>query len=238
MPFKRVKIYLISSCLIFGFMGCAENIVTVNKKFDFSKVHRIAVLGFESVEGMKESGPVMAAVFEKLLIEGGHELIERQQVNKIVGEQNFQLSGAVNPKQAIKLGEILGVDALVFGSVTVYAPHQTSVIMVDVHSETKEPIMAKKKIEFVNKDGKKEFQDVDVVLDYKVTDQVRQEPQIYRIQAEAGAVVKMVDTTTGEIAWVGSATEEGSNIQVASEYLGQRIVKSLKKFWKVPPKGA
>ena len=51
---------------------------------------------------------------------------------------------------------------------------------------------------------------------HRVTDDVRQQPQIYRIQAESGAVVKMVDTETGEIVWVGSTSEEGANIQAAS----------------------
>ena len=45
---------------------------------------------------------------------------------------------------------------------------------------------------------KKTIEEVDVVVDYKITHQTRQQPQIYRIQAEAGAFVKMVDTQTGE----------------------------------------
>ena len=46
------------------------------------------------------------------------KVIERQQLNKIIAEQKLSLTGVVDPASAQKLGRVLGVDSIVFGSVS------------------------------------------------------------------------------------------------------------------------
>jgi TolB-like protein len=46
------------------------------------------------------------------------KVIERQQLNKIIAEQKLSLTGVVDPATAQKLGRILGVDSIVFGSIS------------------------------------------------------------------------------------------------------------------------
>jgi hypothetical protein len=128
----------------------------------------------------------------------------------------------------VKIGKILNVDALILGEVTVYSPDEKSIVMVDIQSVTREPVLEHRPVEVV-RDGKKSIEDIDVVTDYRVTRETRQQPQEYRVQAQAGAVIKMVDAQTGEIAWVGTATEEGINLHTASELVCERIVDSLQK---------
>ncbi|MCG3205949.1 MAG: hypothetical protein KCHDKBKB_02675 [Elusimicrobia bacterium] len=223
--------YLIPFSAFILFSSCSTNAVTVNKNFDFKKVKRIAVLDFEPVSGNKSSGEMMGRIFEKLLMEAGFTLIDRQDVKKVMIEQNFQSSGAVTPEQAVKIGNILGVDAVVTGQATVYTPDESSVVMVDIFSDTREPVLEKKEIEYLK--GDKKVREIhEVVVDYKVTREKRTVPQVYRIQAQAGMVVKMVDVQTGEIAWVGSATDEGMNVQSAAESAARDIVHSLTKILK------
>ena len=110
--------------------------------------------------------------------------------------------------------------------------------MVEIKTKTKEPILAKKRVRRETKKGspdqkkgKEIFEEIDVVVDYKVTRETTYQPQVYRIQAEAGVVVKMVDTQTGEVAWVGSTTREGINFQIAAEMVTRRILKDIKEIW-------
>jgi curli biogenesis system outer membrane secretion channel CsgG len=90
---------------------------------------RVAVLNFEY--GTVSSG--VAAVFgtnvdvgkgiadmivEKLVKGGKYSVIERKALDKVLAEQNFSNSDRADASTAAKLGRILGVDAIIIGSVT------------------------------------------------------------------------------------------------------------------------
>jgi len=53
-----------------------------------------------------------------LVTDGTYSVIERQQMDKILAEQNFSNSDRANPASAAKLGKLLGVDAIIVGSIT------------------------------------------------------------------------------------------------------------------------
>jgi curli biogenesis system outer membrane secretion channel CsgG len=53
-----------------------------------------------------------------LVKDGTYSLIERKALDKILAEQNFSNSERANPNSAAKLGKLLGVDAIVVGSIT------------------------------------------------------------------------------------------------------------------------
>ena len=44
-------------------------------------------------------------------------VVERQQLDKVLKEQDFELNDAVDQQTAVKVGELIGVDAIVIGSV-------------------------------------------------------------------------------------------------------------------------
>jgi curli biogenesis system outer membrane secretion channel CsgG len=53
-----------------------------------------------------------------LVQDGTYSVIERQAMDKILTEQNFSNSDRANPTSAAKLGKLLGVDAIIVGSIT------------------------------------------------------------------------------------------------------------------------
>ncbi len=53
-----------------------------------------------------------------LVKDGTYSVIERAALDKIMAEQNFSNSDRANPASAAKIGRLLGVDAMVFGSIT------------------------------------------------------------------------------------------------------------------------
>ena len=53
-----------------------------------------------------------------LVQDGTYSVIERQQLAKILGEQNFSNSDRADANSAARIGKILGVDAIIVGSVT------------------------------------------------------------------------------------------------------------------------
>jgi curli biogenesis system outer membrane secretion channel CsgG len=55
---------------------------------------------------------------DKLVEDGTLSVIERNQLDKILAEQNFSNSDRADPNSAAKIARILGVDAIIIGSIT------------------------------------------------------------------------------------------------------------------------
>jgi curli biogenesis system outer membrane secretion channel CsgG len=55
---------------------------------------------------------------EKLVNGGQYSVIERNALDKILKEQNFSNSDRADPTSAAKIGAVLGVDAIIIGSIT------------------------------------------------------------------------------------------------------------------------
>lgn len=53
-----------------------------------------------------------------LVKDGSYSIIERKALDKILAEQNFSNSDRANPATAAKIGKLLGVDAILVGSIT------------------------------------------------------------------------------------------------------------------------
>ncbi len=53
-----------------------------------------------------------------LVKDGTYSVIERKALDKILAEQNFSNSDRANPSSAAKIGKLLGVDAIIVGSIT------------------------------------------------------------------------------------------------------------------------
>ena len=90
---------------------------------------RVAVMDFDyatsraSVAAMFGSdvdvGKGIADLLVKRLVQNGsYSVIERKALDKILAEQNFSNSDRANPMSAAKLGKLLGVDAIIVGSIT------------------------------------------------------------------------------------------------------------------------
>lgn len=90
---------------------------------------RIAIMDFDfatvqssvaSIFGTNQDiGKGIADMLVDRLVNGGvYSVIERKALNKILAEQNFSNSNRADPTTAAKLGRVLGVDAIVIGSIT------------------------------------------------------------------------------------------------------------------------
>jgi len=55
---------------------------------------------------------------KNLVNDGTYSVIERKQLDKILAEQNFSNSNRADPASAARIGKILGLDAIIVGSIT------------------------------------------------------------------------------------------------------------------------
>ncbi len=93
--------------------------------------HRVAVLDFDYSTVMSAVQAIFGTqanigkgisdlLVDKLTNDGVYRVIERNAIDKVTNEQNFSNSDRVDPTTAAKIGHILGVDAVITGSITTF----------------------------------------------------------------------------------------------------------------------
>lgn len=93
------------------------------------KKKRVAVLNFDYATVQSNAQAIFGTnvdvgkgisdlLVQQLVTDGKYSLIERNAIDKILNEQNFANSDRVDSSTAAKIGKILGVDAVIMGSIT------------------------------------------------------------------------------------------------------------------------
>src|SRR6185369_4616230 len=88
--------------------------------FDNAAVTSGMVIPFVDMKGPDLGKAAADLLITKLVQEGGVSVIERSAMDKLLAEQNFSNSGRADPVTAAKIGRILGVDAIILGTITRY----------------------------------------------------------------------------------------------------------------------
>lgn len=84
--------------------------------FDYGTVHsNVAALFGSDIDVGKGITDLLVTYLVK---DGTYSVIERKALDKVLAEQNFSNSDRANPNSAAKLGKLLGVDAIITGSIT------------------------------------------------------------------------------------------------------------------------
>jgi curli biogenesis system outer membrane secretion channel CsgG len=95
----------------------------------FAQKKRVAVLNFEYGTVRSSAQAIFGTdqdvgkgisdmLVQKLVEDGKYSVIERNALDKVLGEQNFSNSDRADASTAAKIGRILGVDAIIIGSIT------------------------------------------------------------------------------------------------------------------------
>lgn len=102
------------------------------KADDPHAVYPVAILPFqERGRDAAELGPqVTDLLFAKLVANPDIYLVEREDINKLLEEKELNLSGLVNPGQAIQVGHLTGAKIIVTGSVVIAGDSQYLVAKV------------------------------------------------------------------------------------------------------------
>lgn len=90
---------------------------------------RVAVMNFEYGTVQSSAASIFGTnidvgkgiadmLVDRLVNDGVYSVIERKALDKVLAEQNFSNSDRADPSSAAKLAKILGVDAIIIGSIT------------------------------------------------------------------------------------------------------------------------
>lgn len=120
-----VRIDSISDEIIKAFKGNEENITVAVLDF-------INIDGKQSILGRYLAEQTINYLFQKSSL----NIVERTQINRIINEQNMGTSGFVSDESAVKIGQILGANTVVIGTITKIGSTRISVNVKMVSTET------------------------------------------------------------------------------------------------------
>jgi len=228
---------MLSPLLLLLGAGCAtapRTFVVVSPSYDQDHIRRVALIGFSDSPGMAGSGEAAASIFEKYLLLGGYSLVERRQVAEVLKEQALRSNGSFDQSTLQKLGSLLGVRALAFGSINDLVSPRQETVMVNMPQEQSSPIYGQ--VETIHKDGDNVSKVTqNYVADYNVTWTDQVVPQTSHVPAHAGISVRLVSVENGEVLWSASASSEGDYVNEALERASSDLMQAVGKRVNEPP---
>lgn len=105
-------------------VSCASNTVVMKPGYDFSKIKRIAVIEFRNSAYYPNSGSMVSQLFAKYMLKAGYNVIERDELEALLRERQLSTANLLEPSTVLNYGKLLGIDAIVTGSIPMVVPEQ------------------------------------------------------------------------------------------------------------------
>jgi len=113
---SRKAITLTLSCMLLAGAAQAQKKRVAVMDFDYATVQTYVQQIFGSNQDVGKG--IVDLLVDKLVADGTYSVIERKALDKILAEQNFSNSDRADSSTAAKIGKVLGVDAIITGSIT------------------------------------------------------------------------------------------------------------------------
>jgi len=119
--------------------GCAHNPKPTTDFYqrpgiNLRQYERIGVLQFSSPLIEASAGIATSDIVGFELLKKGYMVVERARIDRVLTEQGLGLTGAIDESTAAEIGKILGVQALIMGSVGTYKTTSRPLIAGNVYA--------------------------------------------------------------------------------------------------------
>jgi len=111
---RSLRLALIFLVIASPCLAQKKRVAVLNFEYGTVKSNAQAIFGSDQDVGKGISDMLV----QKLVEDGKYSVIERNALDKVLGEQNFSNSDRADASTAAKIGRILGVDAIIIGSIT------------------------------------------------------------------------------------------------------------------------
>ncbi len=193
---KRILPVLVLACM--ALLGCSSKSayysMVVPPEANVDEIQRIAVAEFR---GLDRSGRMISAkLAEGIVDEGYFQLFERDELDRILAERDFNDSDVVDPDTVRDL-KLMGVDALIFGVVDAYSiDQQTGVERIEREVGTGRY----RTVERENGEGEIE------TIEEEITEVILIDRGYVMREGNVGVTFRLANINTGEIVALKSET--------------------------------
>lgn len=206
--------------------GCSTANIAVNQSFDFSRVKRVAVVGFKDAPRGPGTGDAVTSALEQSLLAAGYDVLDRASVSAAVGGK----PGPLDAKTAKAAAAKLGVDALVMGQVTGFANARETRVNVDVLESYDDPVYKTRVMHTVDQNGVPIDLVDKVVVGHRRGQRYRKEPRTYTVPGKLAVSARMVYPETGAMVWSGTDETDGAYPD-AARAVADDILNAVKATW-------
>src|SRR6516164_5196128 len=112
---SRIASFVLCLALVGGASAQQKKRVAV-MNFDYATVQSSVAALFGTNQDIGKG--IADILVDRLVNDGVYSVIERKQLDKILAEQNFSNSDRADAATAAKIGKVLGLDAIIIGSIT------------------------------------------------------------------------------------------------------------------------
>jgi TolB-like protein len=135
MNFRTTTAMMFVASVVLLLAGC-KSVDTVQKPgYNFGQITRTAVVDVSGDLRGKQTKDQVASFIQMELMRNGYGVVERQKVNEVLKEQEFQRGGATQAADAARAGRILNVPAVVMSTMRVKAERvDMTMKMIDVET--------------------------------------------------------------------------------------------------------
>jgi|FLOH01.1.fsa_nt_gi TolB-like protein len=201
-------------------------------------IKRIAVIPFENKSGISKFGAISESIADDVIAKVMSdesateflEIISRDEIDAILQEQEFALTGLVNEESAVELGQLLGVHEILTGKITqiIITPERTT----DKTMEEKDKIVVSTKT-VTNKDGKKKkekvYKDVKAYIKvFKRTSSASIRGSYKVISVKTGKLIR-TESFQGDAEFSHSWATYKGDVEALS-YSSKKLVREEEKF--------
>ena len=121
---NSAKLILVCLGFLLFFSSCAEkSIDIVHPEFSRYRPRMVAVLPMDNMSPDLDATPLIRPIVHQRLIYKGYQCLDLKKIDQILKENGVMISHDVYMFTSEELGELLGVDALVYGTVTEFTKH-------------------------------------------------------------------------------------------------------------------
>ncbi|MFA5139352.1 MAG: CsgG/HfaB family protein [Elusimicrobiota bacterium] len=190
--------------------GCMGPEVTFNKRYEFSRLRRVAVSRFDG-----PSGEAASDFLTHALLGSGADVVERSRLESLLAEQRLSGRGALDPTTVKRIGKILGVDGIFIGNVTKYTPAQSYLVYTGSSTVVAPPVTSMGEASRFSRTTASGAPGTDILTS----------------SAQVGLTARLVDVETGSVVWSAHQSYEGFDTDSAMSAISTAFARTLAHLW-------
>lgn len=199
---------------ILGLAGCATPVVMISKDYYAQPIQRAAYVGFNDADNADNSGSQVEGVFARYLINMPYTLMGLDEAQQAIASRQLTLGNLQDPSDNVRLGKLLGVDAVISGWISEYTDTSEATVIVDEpQTETETDVRG--------------VRHPHVVTQTVTTDNYV--PETETLPARVSLGVHLVSVKTGEVLWSDSYTSDGAALSDATENAAREMTQTLQE---------
>jgi hypothetical protein len=114
-----MKIFPVIALALFLFIqlsGCKTGVdIVISRHASPDEIKKVAIFKMER-GGRYNQGERISDLLTHEFLKLGFDVVERSEIERLVKEQKFSVSGFIDPKEAVAIGKLSGADTIVIGS--------------------------------------------------------------------------------------------------------------------------